>query len=315
VIKNLYVGGQDSVKTPEYSELVEKYKDVLGKVEKMESLLGKQAQSLSEYSDLFSEEYFKLLAANNNQSCRIQTDVSKETFSEIKSQTFETSTHLEIHNKEVLDGNMTENLILIKAEVDNLKKQQELFWKANDETSAKLTKVENYLLQLFGKSESRFSIFEFIDIVVGLNKSLNLMMEDFCNFKGQLYLIKDKQGDVLKKLDEQKQLIEFHETNFGKVFRKIESTNVKEICDYELITQRANAIEDMISEIKQKTDVLENDRINKRSSKTPREVKFSDDTYGSFDNLESTGLTNSKRPGSHRLLGNWLGRQHGAICC
>jgi len=314
ISKNLYVVGRDNVKTPEYSELVNKYKDVLGKVEKMESLLGKQAQSLSEYSELFSEEYFKLLAANNNQSNRM-TDISKETYSEIKSQTLQTSSHLEIHSKEFLDENMARDFILMKTEVANLKKQQELFWQTNDESSQKLIKIENYLLQLFGKSESRFSIFEFIDIVVGLNKSLNLMMEDFCNFKGQLYLIRDKQNDNLKKIDEQKQLIEFHETSFGKVFRKIESTNVKEICDYELVSQRTNAMEDIIAEIKQKIDVLENDRINKRTSKTAREVKFSEDTYGSFDDMESTGLTNSKRAGNHKLLGNWLGRQHGTICC
>eukprot|EP00092_Neocalanus_flemingeri_P021296 GFUD01023080.1.p1 GENE.GFUD01023080.1~~GFUD01023080.1.p1 ORF type:complete len:719 (-),score=237.45 GFUD01023080.1:177-2333(-) len=315
--KNFYLSDTGkNENSSNYIELVEQYKIILGKVEKMEILLGRQAQSLANYSELFSEEYLKVVAANVNKSNeRESTKIFKETISELKSEKLETSTHLEIHSKEFLDENMARDVIVIKAEVENIKRQLQLYFQNHNESSIRMANFENDLLEIFRKSDSNSSIFEFIEILVGMNKSLNQMMEDFVNSQAQLHLLRNEQEEVFNKIGEQKQIIESHANRFDNISTKIEASDIKEICDYELICERTQDMENNIAVMKEKIDELEKIRNSQRSAGTAKEEDFTVDTNVSKEEPESRGLNSPKRPGSNRWLANWFAKQHGTICC
>ena len=72
-------------------------------------------------------------------------------------------------------------------------------------------------------------IFEFLENVVGINKSLNDMMKDIVSYQTQIQLVKSEQEWLCNDLEEQKQAIEYHEVNFGKVFKEVESAGIDEI--------------------------------------------------------------------------------------
>jgi len=315
--KNLNVSGTEGDKnTLTYSELVDQYKHILEKVEKMENLLEQQAQSLSDYSKLFSEEYFKLLATNDNKAKGKElTEICKETFSEIKSEKLETSTHLEIHSKEFVDENFGRDFIFMKTEVENIKKQLELYCQNHNENSYRLANLENDFLKLFRKSKSFSNIFEFIEILVGMNKSLNMMGGDLINSQAQLHLIRNHQEQICTQIGQQKQILECHDDSFDKVLKKIELAEIKEIFDYSLISQKTRDMEIIISGMKEKIDELEKTKNNNKSAKTAKEVKFLIDTNGSLEELESSGLNSTKRPVSNKWLADWFAKQHGTICC
>merc|ERR1712173_312032 len=68
-----------------HSDLYENYQHILGRILKMEELLTQQAQTISDYSELFSDKYFKLLASNNDKSKQTElTKLTQEKISEIK---------------------------------------------------------------------------------------------------------------------------------------------------------------------------------------------------------------------------------------
>ena len=87
---------------------MEKYRDMREKIENMELLLESQTQSLSDYSEMFSDQYLKLLAKNVDKEENISLNISKETFLEIKSKKLETSTQLEISARNELSS---ENIV------------------------------------------------------------------------------------------------------------------------------------------------------------------------------------------------------------
>ena len=53
------------------------------------------------------------------------------------------------------------------------------------------------------------------------------MMKDIVSSQTQIQLV--KQERVWNDLGEQKQAIEYHEVNFGKVFKEVESAGIDEI--------------------------------------------------------------------------------------
>merc|ERR1712013_526008 len=99
-----------------------------------------------------------------------------------------------------VDKNLAIDIILLKAEVGNIKNQ----------------------LQQYGNEyncENHKNIFEFLEIVVGMNKSLNEMMEEFVSSQAQVKLIKSEQD---------------------KVF------NDSKICETEMMSQKIDDMRDML---------------------------------------------------------------------
>ena len=97
------------------------------------------------------------------------------------------------------------------------------------ESSKRLEKIENNLFKWFGKSGNQFSIYELIDFVVGINNSVNQMLEGFAASQSQFQLIRNEQGEVLKNVAAQKQILESHGKNLDHVLQKSESMHLKEV--------------------------------------------------------------------------------------
>lgn len=181
------------------------------------------------------------------------------------------------------------------------------------ENSNGLANLEKDFLGLFGKSESYSSIFEFIDIVVGMNKSLNQMMHDLVKSQSQLHLLRNEQEEVLMKIGEQKKILKSHNDSFDRVFRNMRSADIKEISDYELVSQKTQDMENIIKVMKEKVDELE--KIDRRSNPASEDGFTVVPYTGSNRNLKRKGLNNARRNGSNRKLANWFAKQHGAGCC
>ena len=195
---------KESENNVNYSELFEKYEHIIGKVENMEVMLDQQAKSLKDYSEMFPNEYLRMVTEHFNKDYQKEsTLISKETLREHKSEKLETSTHLEIHTKEILDETVLRNVISLKTEVENLKNQLHLYSKDQTKGCIQFSSMEKQFLQVCRKYGNNNNIFEFLEIVVGMNKSLNEMMDD--KVSSQTPLVKISRSSF-----EQKQAIEYH---------------------------------------------------------------------------------------------------------
>ena len=116
----------------------------------------------------------------------------------------------------------------------NVKRHLQLTCQSTSASSKRLEKNENNLLELFGKTGNHFSIYELIDFVVGMNNSLNKMVEGFETSQAQFQLFSDKQEEVLKTVGEQKQAIESQGKRLDLVLDRMESAGVKEVI-YEIL--------------------------------------------------------------------------------
>ena len=136
-----------------YSELLEKYKHILGKVAYMEVMLDQQAKSQKDYSEMFPNEYLRMVTEHLKKDYHKEsTLISKETFREHKSEKLETSSHLEIHSKEILDESVLRNVFSLKAEVENIKNQLHLYSK--DQKS-----MEKQFIEVFAENMETTTIF------------------------------------------------------------------------------------------------------------------------------------------------------------
>jgi len=250
------------------SELVRKYTKILGKVEKMEILLGLHSQSITDFS--------KMSPVHIEKDYQKETlKISKETIKEIKSEKLESSSHVEIYSQDLGDKNLSIDIILLKAEVGNIKNQ----------------------LQQYGNKyncENHNNIFEFLEIIVGMNKSLNEMMEEFVSSQAQVKLIKSEQEKFFTKLKEDNNSIEH-------MFNDIK------ICEHEKISQKIDDMRDMLHIMGQNIEELQKiHNINKSAN-----LSKADSIY----ELKNRGLSSSKQGGNSKWLGNWFTKQPRTICC
>ena len=116
--------------------------------------------------DLMVTEHF------NKDHQKESTLTSKETFREHKSEKLKTSTHLEIHTKEILDETVLRKVISLKAEVENIKNQFHLYSKDQTKGCTQFASMGKQILEVCRKYENNNNIFEFLDIVVGMNTSV-----------------------------------------------------------------------------------------------------------------------------------------------
>merc|ERR1711970_1382801 len=119
----------------------------------------------------------------------------------------ESSFQLEIANINE-NTNMVREFSCLKAEVLNIKRHLQLNCQNTSASCKRLEKIENNLFELFGKSGNHFSIYELIDFVVGINNSLNKVVEGFETSQSQFELFRDKQEEVLSNLTQQKQTLD-----------------------------------------------------------------------------------------------------------
>lgn len=250
------------------SELVRKYTTILGKVEKMEILLGLHSQSitdLSRISPVHIEKDYK----------KETLKISKETIKEIQSEKLESSTHMEIYSNDLGKKNLSIDFILLKAEVGNIKNQ----------------------LQQYGNKyncENHNNIFEFLEILVGMNKSLNEMMEEFVSSQAQLKLIKSEQEKFFTKLKEDNKSIEY-------LFNDIKMS------EHEKISQKIEDMREVLNIMRQSIEELQKiHNINKSAN-----LSKADSIY----ELKNRGLSSSKQGGNSKWLGNWFNKQPRTICC
>ena len=211
-----------------YHELTEKYTKMLEKIEYMEMLLEGQTKNLTDYSDMFSEQYRKLLAKNIDEKENNQRhNIWKYTSSEIETNSFESSFQLEISNgNQLANDNIVREVSCLKAEVNNIKRHLQINCQSTSASCKRLEKIENNLFELFGKSGNHFSIYELIDFVVGINNSLNKVVEGFETSQSQFELFRDKQEEVLSSVAEQKQTLEYQSKRLDLVAERIEPTKV-----------------------------------------------------------------------------------------
>lgn len=73
------------------------------------------------------------------------------------------------------------------------------------------------------------SIFEFIEILVTMNKSLNEMMEDFVLTQNQLKMLRSHQSSTLEEMSKQGKILRSHSERFSKLDEKLELADIKEV--------------------------------------------------------------------------------------
>ena len=169
-----------------HSDLYENYQHILGRILKMEELLTQQAQTISDYSELFSDKYFKLLASNNDKSKQTElTKLTQEKISEIK-----------------------------REELISISKISEL---------TKLKSINNKC------SKDCCYIFDFIETLMGMNKSMNQMVEDFVSCQLQLKSLKSQQKSIFEQIHEHNKNFQYHNAEFYRLNEKVESEYVKEV--------------------------------------------------------------------------------------
>ena len=86
-----------------------------------------------------------------------------------------------------------------------------------------------YDCQDLSRRTEKHPIFDFIEIVVGMNKSLNQMMDECLKPQTQLHLLKHEQEECLDKISKHDRILESHENNFEKVVKDIEAANIKKV--------------------------------------------------------------------------------------
>ena len=168
--------------TFESSNLQDKYLDIFNRVSAMEELLNKQANTLSEYSKMFSEKMSRSYESNERKlkETEITRIVSKK-LSEIKKEEYSRYSKI--------------------TDLINLKPETIL-------------------------CSSKCHIIEFIEILVGMNKSLNQIIEDFMASQIQIKSLKMKEKTIESSLQEQTLTLK---NELNKLHSKLESDHIKQV--------------------------------------------------------------------------------------
>ena len=78
------------------------------------------------------------------------------------------------------------------------------------------------------------SVFEFIEILVTMNKSLNEMMEDFVLTQNDMKMLRSHQSSTLEEMNQQGKILRSHSDRFSKLDEKLELADIKEV-NFDLI--------------------------------------------------------------------------------
>lgn len=280
--KEIVKSVQDQENSDATTELISKYTTILQKVEKMESQLEEQLKQIQQNSEKTKPS--KIMKDKLEQSERIK--IFKETLKELRSEKLESITQLELHTKEFGDVSLCLDVALLTTEVENIKNVM-------------------HFTKLLSLPEHNIKIFEFLEMLVEMNKSLNDMMENLLNTKTEV-------EKVVIKQEEQAKAIDHHNFNFEQVFKNLEEADIQKICDQEVISQKIENIENILEVLREKLGEVEDMSIVNKSASTAKADDFSID--GSLPDLKNKGVPNS-RSGNSRWLGSLFNKQPGTICC
>jgi len=268
------------------AELISKYTTILQKVEKIENQLEDQLKQIQQNSPKVSEDTkpSKIMIDKIKETERV--NILKETLKELQSEKLESITQLELHSKEYCDAGLSLDVALLITEVENIKNVM-------------------HLTRLLSLPENNIKIFEFLEMLVEMNRSLNDMMETLLKTKTEVEKVVGKQEEQMKTIDH-------HSINFEQVFKSLEKADIQKICDQEVISQKIENIENVLEALREKLGEVEDMSIDNKSATTAKPDDFSVD--GSLPDLKNKGVPNS-RSGNSRWLGSLFNKQTGTICC
>lgn len=179
--------------------------------------------------------------------------------------------------------------------------------------SEKLSKLTSYSkttditkINTYGLQTQDFQILDFIEIVVGMNKSLNQMLEDFNASQITHKLLKAEQMGIWKELKNHNRIIAYKTNEIKKFDEKLEKAQLKEVCEYEKILQRATHTEELIRSIIDRIVELERHKDINKIARRAEEEDFS------IDANEKDGFI--RRKGSNKWFGTLFGK-HNSCCC
>jgi len=213
------------------SDLYDKYKVILSKILKMEELLSQQAQTISDYSELFSDKYFKLLALNNNKTN--QTEITK----------------------------------LVSEKLSEIMKEE----------FSSYSKITTESTKFHGPSRGDHHILDFIEILVGMNKSMNQMMEDYVSSQIQLKTLKTEQKIILGQIQDNNELIQSQRREFIELTDEYDKAHLKKLCDFDKVNQKTHKLEENLKFLKGRISELERQRKTNTTPSIAVEEDFSID--------------------------------------
>ena len=173
---------------------------------------------------------------------------------------------------ELVNKDIARDVSYLKEEMSNIKQNLQIFCENDFKICKRLANVENHLFRLFGEKENHFSIYEMIDLVVEMNKSLKQLKESFASSQSQFQVFRNKQEDISNKVAKHKETLSSTNRSFDLVFEKIESLGFKQvkkhqstnliyiqtfqvkISDLQLINEKAKIMEKAIAEMKEKME-------------------------------------------------------------
>ena len=164
------------------------------------------------------------MLSNSNTEQNYSLKVFKGTFLEIESETQKMYTRAEIVNEDI-----ARDVFYLNEEISNIKQNLQILSINDSGSSKRLANVENHLCKLFGENEKHYNIYEMIDLVVEMNKSLKHLKEDFASSKSQFQVFRYKQEDVWNKVTKHIQILSSQNKSFDLVFEKIESLGLKQV--------------------------------------------------------------------------------------
>jgi len=88
----------------------------------------------------------------------------------------------------------------IEMDLSNIKRSLLRLYEEGYQSSRKISKIEKLLVKLFGENTSEFSLFELIDTVVDMNKSIEKLEKRFRGLKSQLQIVQINEDDEINSL-------------------------------------------------------------------------------------------------------------------
>ena len=77
--------------------------------------------------------------------------------------------------------------------------------------------------------QANTDVFEFIEMLVTMNKSLNNMTEESVITQNQLKMLKTDQSTTLEELNEHEKILKSHSDRFSLLHEKLELADIKEV--------------------------------------------------------------------------------------
>jgi len=285
-IKNLDVVENKNVLL--YDELLTKFRIMFDRIENMENLLDHHKRNLPDFSNTVPEQNLKLIprSMNNEENphggfleIKCGSNCPERTFNEIS---------------------MFRDVSGMQEDVSNIKQHLQIFSKNDSEIYKRLASIENHLFKLFGENTNHFSIYELIDLVVEMNKSLENLTEVVASSKSQLCVFRSQEECLRREVARHKDTLALYSNRLDLADQNMEYIRLKQISDLEQISGKTDTIEDEIAGMKAGRKELIGGK---------EERGFNIETPAGYEEAHRGSLEQQRRHGGHRLLASWFRKQ------